>query len=87
MCESISRLSRMTKSVGVHDAKTHLSQLLALVGRGEEVVITSRGREVARLVPPAAPVKRRFGVDEGVFVVPDDFDAPLDDTLLDAFER
>ncbi|HET6875421.1 MAG TPA: type II toxin-antitoxin system prevent-host-death family antitoxin [Acidimicrobiales bacterium] len=40
----------MTKFVGVHEAKTHLSGLLEDVASGEEVVITRRGEAVARLV-------------------------------------
>ena len=35
----------MTKSVGVHQAKTHLSRLLDEVAKGEEIEITNRGRE------------------------------------------
>ncbi len=77
----------MTKSVGVHEAKTHLSRLLADVAGGEEVVITCRGQEVARLVRAGAATRRELGVDRGRFVVPDDFDAPLPDEVLAAFER
>jgi prevent-host-death family protein len=76
----------MTKSVGVHDAKTHLSRLLEDVAAGEEVVITRRGEEVARLVPARVHTARRLGMDRGKFVVPEDFDAPLPDEVLDAFE-
>ncbi len=36
---------------GAFEAKTHLSSLLDRVARGEEVVITKRGKPVARLVP------------------------------------
>lgn len=44
------------RQVGSFEAKTHLSGLLDEVARGESVVITKRGRPVARLVPiePAA---------------------------------
>ena len=77
----------MTKSVGVHEAKTHLSRLLERVAAGEEIVITRRGEEVARLVPPRPSDIRRLGVDRGRYTVPDDFDAPLPDDVLDAFER
>jgi prevent-host-death family protein len=77
----------MTKSVGVHEAKTNLSRLLERVSAGEEIVITRRGEEVARLVPARRAVVRRLGVDRGRFVVPDDFDAPLPEELLAAFER
>jgi prevent-host-death family protein len=76
----------MTKSVGIHQAKTHLSRLLEDVAAGEEVVITRRGEAVATLVPVQPAAARRFGIDEGRFAVPDDFDAPLPDEVLDAFE-
>jgi prevent-host-death family protein len=36
---------------GAFEAKNRLSELLAAVGTGEEVVITKHGRPVARLVP------------------------------------
>ncbi len=45
------------KVVTVHEAKTHLSRLLAEVEKGEEVVIARRNQPVARLVP---------AVEEGV---------------------
>jgi prevent-host-death family protein len=76
----------MTKSVGVHEAKTHLSRLLEDVKRGEEVVITRRGEEIARLVAAGPRAARRLGVDRGRFVVPEDFDEPLPDELAAAFE-
>ena len=64
----------------IHEAKTHLSRLLRRANDGEDVVITRSGQPVARLVPMAKdrPV---FGVDEGRFVVPDDFNDPLDEEL------
>ncbi len=37
--------------VGAFEAKTHLSSLLDKVSRGEEILITKRGKAVARLVP------------------------------------
>jgi prevent-host-death family protein len=77
----------MTKSVGVHEAKTHLSRLLEDVSAGEEVVITRRGADVARLVPAHPKGGRRLGVDRGVFTVPEDFDAPLPGDVRAAFER
>ncbi len=39
------------RSVGSFEAKTHLSELLVSVERGEEIVITRRGTPVARLLP------------------------------------
>lgn len=75
----------MTKSVGIHEAKTHLSRLIADAKAGQEIIITSRGVPVARLVAPEPPGGRTFGVDRGAFKIPDDFDAPLPEDLLDAF--
>ena len=76
----------MTQSVGVHEAKTHLSKLLERVAAGEEITITRRGAEVARLVPPKPTTKRVFGKDRGRFTVPDDFDVMPDD-FYDLFEQ
>ncbi|MBB3085585.1 type II toxin-antitoxin system Phd/YefM family antitoxin [Geodermatophilus sabuli] len=75
----------MTTSVGVHEAKTHLSRLLERVAAGEEVEITNRGRVVARLV---GPVRRRpnFGFDRGRVWIADDFDDPLPADLQRAIE-
>lgn len=77
----------MTKSVGVHEAKTNLSKLLERVLAGEEITITRRGEEVARLVPPRRRRARQLGIDRGRWVVPDDFDAPLPEDVVAAFER
>ena len=73
------------KHYTVHEAKTHLSRLLRRAEAGEEVVITRSGLPVARLAP-VYESRRSFGQDRGHFVVPDDFDAPLDEELLRAFE-
>lgn len=73
-------------TVGVHEAKTHLSRLLRRVAAGEEVVIERRGEPVARLVPVRPDEPRVFGSERGRLLVPDDFDAPLPDELLDRFE-
>ncbi len=70
----------------MHEAKTHLSRLLRRVAAGEEVVITSSGRPVARLVPPLPHAPREFGFDRGRFTVPPDFDEPLPDDVVAAFE-
>jgi prevent-host-death family protein len=76
----------MTKSVGVHEAKTHLSRLLDQAAAGEDIVIERRGTPVARLVPIAGAERRSFGSDLGRFTVPDDFDEPLPDDVIAVFE-
>lgn len=73
-------------SVGVHEAKTNLSELLRRVEAGDEVVIRRGSEPVARLVAIRPHSGQRLGYDVGSFVVPDDFDAPLPEALLDDFE-
>ena len=75
------------KAVNTHEAKTHFSRLLRRVAAGEEITIANRGVPVARLVPVMNKNGGRiWGMYRGKFVVPDDFDAPLPDEILDAFE-
>ena len=42
------------ESIGLFEAKTHLSELVARAERGEEVVITRHNKPVAKLVPVSA---------------------------------
>lgn len=81
----------MTKSiairVGVHEAKSRLSELLRLVEAGQEVEIARGGEPIAKLSPLHAQNARRLGIDRGVYTVPDDFDAALPDDVLETFHR
>jgi prevent-host-death family protein len=72
-------------SVGVHEAKTNLSELLRLAEAGEDVVICRGHAPVARLVAIHPRPVQRLGLDEGRYVVPDDFNEPLPDEVLDTF--
>jgi prevent-host-death family protein len=75
-------------TVNIHEAKTHLSKLLARVARGEEVVIARAGRPVARLVPvtTARRMDQILGIDKGRIWIARDFTAPLPKDVLAAFE-
>ena len=67
----------MTDVVNIHDAKTHLSRLVARVEAGEEIVLARGGRPVARLVPVSARTQpRKLGVLAGKLWIAPDFDAP-----------
>lgn len=73
-------------TVNIHDAKTRLSQLIARVEAGEEIVIARAGRPVARLAPLKARLgPRRLGQLDGKFRIPDDFNDPLPADVLEAF--
>jgi prevent-host-death family protein len=75
------------KQVNIHEAKTQLSKLLRRVAAGEEILIAKRGVPVARLVAvPAGNRKRAVGAYGDTIKIANDFDAPLPDEILDAFE-
>ena len=61
--------------VNVHEAKTHLSRLLAKVEAGERIVIARAGRPIAILSPVEHPKPRKPGNEP--IVIRDDFEAPL----------
>ncbi|MXX69775.1 MAG: type II toxin-antitoxin system prevent-host-death family antitoxin [Gemmatimonadales bacterium] len=52
------------REVGTFEAKTHLSALLESVAAGETIMITKRGRPMARLVPPTT--RDRQAVDAAI---------------------
>jgi prevent-host-death family protein len=74
-------------TVNIHQAKTQLSRLVEDAASGQEIIIAKAGRPVARLVSLAAPVRqKRLGLLRGKIRIAPEFDAPLPDDLLDAFE-
>ena len=62
-------------TVNVHEAKTHLSRLLAQVEAGERILIARAGKPIAALVPVDEKPRRRPGRER--IVIHADFDAPL----------
>jgi prevent-host-death family protein len=75
-------------TVNIHAAKTHLSRLVEKAAAGEEIIIAKAGTPLAKLGPLAATEqkKRRLGLLAGRITIPADFDAPLPNQILDAFE-
>jgi prevent-host-death family protein len=76
------------KQVNVYEAKTRLSALLDEVSKGSSFIIAKSGKPVARL-SPIEPRKRRkikFGMMKGKVKFAPDFDAPLPEEILKAFE-
>lgn len=68
----------MGEIVSMHEAKTHLSKLIARASEGEEILITKAGKPVARLTYPAPKHhKRRLGTAKGEVWIADDFDEPV----------
>ena len=76
----------MDKTVTVHAAKTHLSQLLARVEAGEVIVIARGKIPIAKLVPIAPPARRQFGAMRGKISIGPEFFEPLPEEELKAWE-
>jgi prevent-host-death family protein len=73
------------KTVNIHEAKTHLSRLLAQVEAGEDIVIARDGTPVARLVPVTKRAPRKPGLAKGRLT--EAFFEPLPPEELDAWEQ
>jgi prevent-host-death family protein len=68
----------MDRTVNIHDAKTHFSQLLKRVMSGEKIIIARAGKPVAVLSPISdVPPRRLPGEDRGKIIISPDFDEPL----------
>jgi prevent-host-death family protein len=76
------------KQVNIYEAKSQLSRLVDEASRGESFVIAKSGTPLARLVPlgEGRPAGVRFGLMKGEIEIADDFDAPLPDDMIEAFE-
>ena len=73
--------------LNLYEAKTSLSKLVDRAAAGEEIIIAKSGRPMAKLVPLAHGHKKRLpGGWQGKVRIAEDFDAPLPDEILDAFE-
>jgi prevent-host-death family protein len=64
------------QTVNIHEAKTHLSKLIAKAAKGEPFIIAKAGKPMVKVTSihaPAPKKMRRIGFMEGQFTVPDDF--------------
>lgn len=65
------------KTVGIHEAKTHLSRLIEGAAKGEPFIIAKGGTPMVKVMAldaPATDQQRRLGFMADQFTVPDDFD-------------
>jgi prevent-host-death family protein len=65
------------QTVNIHEAKTHLSRLVAAIKSGSEaeVIIAQNGVPAARLVPIGMKPKIKWGMAKGKFIVPENIDS------------
>ena len=75
-------------TVKMHEAKTHLSSLVARALEGEEIVIARGDKPQVKLVPIKEVPKptRAFGAMKGQFVIDERFFEPLPEEELAAWE-
>ena len=76
-------------TISLQDLERDPAGLLDRVEAGERLVVAREGRPVAEFRPLASAARgpRPVGLAAGSFTVPADFDAPLPDDLLRAFEE
>jgi len=76
------------KQVNIYEAKTDLSRLVDKASKGETFIIAKAGTPLAKLGPivEEKPKKIKYGLMKGKVKFATDFDDPLPDWVLDAFE-
>lgn len=78
----------MTKQVTLEEAQSQLPALLKGMGAGDDVIIESQGKPVARLTAIShSQGKRKPGGAEHLFEVVGDFNEPLPPDVENAFYR
>ncbi|VAX11818.1 hypothetical protein MNBD_GAMMA26-1286 [hydrothermal vent metagenome] len=71
--------------VNIHEAKAHLSSLVARAEAGEEVIIARANRPTVRLLPiQQAKLRRQLGEAKGQVTIHEDFDK-LPEELMEHF--
>jgi len=73
--------------LNIHEAKTHLSQYLKELAKGETIILCKRNIPIAEIRPihPHREYKRPIGLAKGEFEVTPEFFEPLPDEMLAAF--
>ncbi len=77
--------------LNIQEAKTHLSEHLTRLEKGEldQIILARYGRPVAQIIlcTSEGAVKPRLGVAKGCFVAPDAGDTDLDESVASLFTR
>jgi prevent-host-death family protein len=77
------------QTVNIHEAKTHLSKLIAkTAANGEPFIIAKAGKPMVKVVPIDAPEPRkmrRIGFGDGKSKIPDDFDTMFEKEIEELF--
>ncbi len=73
--------------VNIHEAKTHLSAILAKLRPGDKILICRRNTPIAELraLPSASTKRRPIGLEAGKLKVPRGFFEALPDDVIESF--
>lgn len=77
--------TKSLKMVNIHDAKTHLSQLILDASQGSPFIIAKAGKPMVKVISINQESKPRTGMLTGVFNVPDDIDTPFQNEIESMF--
>lgn len=76
-------------SLNIDDIQQNLSEFIKLIREGNSLIITQADQPIAEIKPilKKTPQKERrpIGLCEGEFVVPDDFNDPLPEEIINLF--
>ena len=65
-------------TINIRDAQAQLPKLLSIVSEGNEVIISSDDKPLAKLIPCTSSLKKRIaGLNKGKVRITEDFDEPL----------
>ncbi|MBE9198662.1 MULTISPECIES: type II toxin-antitoxin system prevent-host-death family antitoxin [unclassified Nodularia (in: cyanobacteria)] len=75
-------------TVTIDEIQENLTSYLHQVAAGQSIIITQAGKPIAEIKPvsPIIQQMRPYGLCAGDFIVPDDFDSPLPEDILNSFE-
>lgn len=76
-------------TLNIDDIQQNLSEFIKLIQEGNSLIITQADQPIAEIkpIPTKTPPKERrpIGLCEGEFVVPDDFNDPLPEEIINLF--
>lgn len=75
-------------TVTIDEIQRNLTSYLQQVAAGESIIIRQEGKPIAEIKPLSATSQqiRPYGLCAREFIVPDDFDCPLPEEILNSFE-
>jgi prevent-host-death family protein len=75
-------------TVTIDEIQKNLTNYLQQVAAGENIIIMQAGKPIAEIKPVSSNTQqmRPYGLCAGDFIVPEDFDIPLPEEILNGFE-